>query len=118
METLKTPLEMLYHWELTTPDKLFMRQPVDGKWREFTWKQAAEEVRTLAAVLQSYQLPPDSKIALVSKNCAHWIIADFAIMMAGYQSVPIYPNVNAETLRYVLKHSEAKILLVGKLDDW
>ncbi len=118
MENLKTPLEMLYHWEQTTPDKLFLRQPYQGQWKEFTWKEAAHEVRTLAAALQSYGLAPKSKVALVSKNCAHWIIADMAIMMAGYVSVPVYPNVNAETLNYVLKHSESKILLVGKLDDW
>ncbi len=118
MQNLKTPLEMLYHWEQKTPDKLFMRQPLAGSWKTLTWKQAAHEVRIMAAALQSYGLPPKSKVALVSKNCAHWILADLAIMMAGYESVPIYPNVNAETLNYVLKHSEAKILFVGKLDDW
>ncbi len=118
MANLKTPVEMLYHWEATTPDKLFMRQPFNGQWHEFTWKQAATEIRKLAGALQSYNLPPKSKVGLVSKNCAHWIMADLAIMMAGYESVPIYPNVGAETLDYVLKHSESKILLVGKLDDW
>src|ERR1043165_1990705 len=118
MENLNTPLDMLYQWEQQTPDKLYLRQPVAGQWKEFTWKQAANEVRTMAAALQSYGLPAGSKIALVSKNCAHWLISDMAIMMAGYVSVPVYPNVNAETLGYVLKHSEAKILLVGKLDDW
>jgi len=109
---------MLYHWEQTTPDKLFMCQPLHGEWRKFTWKEAALEVRKLAAALQSFNLPPKSRVALVSKNCAHWIIADLAIMMAGYESIPIYPNVGADTLSYVLQHSEAKILLVGKLDDW
>ncbi|MES2621958.1 MAG: AMP-binding protein [Bacteroidota bacterium] len=118
MENLKTPLEMLYHWEQTTPDKVFLRQPLDGKVKELTWKQAAHEVRSLAAILQSYNLPAKSKVGLVSKICAHWIISDLAIMMAGYVSVPVYPNVNADTLNYVLQHSEAKLLLVGKLDDW
>ena len=118
MQNLKTPLEMLYYWEQTTPDKIFMRQPLSGTNKTFTWKEAAQEVRTMAAVLQSYGLALNSKVALVSKNCAHWILADLAIMMAGYESVPVYPNVNAETLNYVLKHSEAKILFVGKLDDW
>lgn len=79
-----------------------MRQPFEGQWHEFTWKQAADEIRRLAAALQSYGLPAKSKVALVSKNCAHWIMADMAIMMAGYESVPVYPNVNAETLNYVL----------------
>ena len=118
MQNLQTPLEKLYEWEQKTPDKIFMRQPFNGQWHSFTWKQATDEVRKLAAVLQSYNLAPKSKVALVSKNCAHWLIADLAIMMAGYESVPVYPNVGAETLNYVLQHSEAKLLLVGKLDDW
>lgn len=118
LKNLKTPLEMLYRWENETPNKLFMRQPFQGKWHEFTWQQAATEIRKLANALKSYNLPPKSKIALVSKNCAHWIMADLAIMMAGHESVPVYPNVNADTLNYVLNHSEAKILFVGKLDDW
>ena len=118
MEKLQTPLAKFYEWEQTCPDKVFMVQPFKGQWHKFTWKQTAGEVRKLAAVLQSYNLPPKSRIALVSKNCAHWIIADLAIMMAGYESVPVYPNVGADTLNYVLKHSEAGILLVGKLDDW
>src|ERR1041385_3352531 len=104
---------MFYHWEQTTPDKIFMRQPIEGQWRNLTWKQAGLEIRTLATALKSYQLPPGSKIALVSKNCAHWIMADIAIMMAGYISVPVYPNVNAATLNYVIRHSESKLLMVG-----
>lgn len=118
MQDLQTPLAMLYHWEQTTPDKIVFRQPIAGQWRTLTWKEAATEIREMAAVLQSYNLPAQSKIGLVSKNCAHWIMADLAIMMAGHISVPIYPNVGADTLNYVLKHSEAKLLLVGKLDDW
>ncbi len=109
---------MLYHWEQTTPDKIFMLQPFEGEWKKFTWKEAGLEIRKLAAVLQSYNFPPKSRIGLVSKNCAHWMMADLAIMMAGYESIPVYPNVNAETLNYVLTHSDTKLLLVGKLDDW
>lgn len=118
MQALKTPLEKFYEWEQKAPDKVFMRQPFEGKWHDFTWQQTGQEIRKLAAVIQSYKLPPQSKIGLVSKNCAHWLIADLAIMMAGHISVPIYPNVNADTLNYVLKHSDTQLLFVGKLDDW
>ena len=37
--------------------------------------------------------------------------------MAGYVSVPIYPTFNAEALAYILEHSEAQALFVGKMDD-
>ncbi|MCA9548340.1 MAG: AMP-binding protein, partial [Myxococcales bacterium] len=52
------------------------------------------------------------------KNCAHFIISDLAIWMAGHCSVALYPNLPAETVAYILEHSEAKAVFVGKLDDW
>jgi long-chain acyl-CoA synthetase len=118
MSVYSSPLEMLYKWERETPDKVFLRQPINDKWHEWTWKQTGEEVRKMAAALKGMNLPAGSNIALISKNCAHWIFSDLAIMMSGHISVPMYPNLNAETVKLILEHSEAKICFVGKLDDW
>ncbi len=118
MSVYSSPLEMLYKWEQETPDKVFLRQPINDKWHEWTWKQTGEEVRKMAAALKGMNLPAGSNIALISKNCAHWIISDLAIMMSGHVSVPMYPNLNAETIKLILEHSEAKLLFVGKLDGW
>jgi long-chain acyl-CoA synthetase len=118
MSVYSSPLEMLYKWERETPDKVFLRQPINDKWHEWTWKQTGEEVRKMAAALKGMNLPAGSNIALISKNCAHWIISDLAIMMSGHISVPMYPNLNAETVKLILEHSEAKVCFVGKLDDW
>ncbi len=112
------PLDMLYKWEATTPDKVYLRQPIDDVWHTWTWKQVGDETRRMAAVLRAMQLPAESKVALVSKNCAHGIICDLAIMMAGHISVPLYPNLSADTMLQTLQHSEAKVLFVGKLDAW
>ncbi len=112
------PLDMLYKWETTTPDKVYLRQPIDDVWQTWTWKQVGDETRRMAAVLRAMQLPAESKVALVSKNCAHWIICDLAIMMAGHVSVPLYPNLTSHTMMQTLQHSEAKVLFVGKLDEW
>jgi long-subunit acyl-CoA synthetase (AMP-forming) len=114
----QTPLEMLYQWEEQTPDKVYLRQPVDGKWQTLTWKEAAGEIRRMATALKAMHLPLHSNIGLLSKNCAHWIICDLAIMMAGHVSVPLYPNLAAETIRQVLDHCGAPLLFVGKLDDF
>jgi long-chain acyl-CoA synthetase len=45
-------------------------------------------------------------------------MSDFAIWMAGFVSVPLYPTLAAGTIRQILEHSEAKLLFVGKLDGW
>lgn len=116
--TIQTPLEKLYHWTAQKPDQTFLRQPFNGEWIHFSWKKADDEIRRMAAYLRSLNLPPQSKIAIISKNCAHWIMSDLAIMMAGHISVPLYPTIPADLIRYCLEHCEAKVAFIGKLDDW
>ena len=112
-------LQRLYHWEKTAPDQVVLTQPMGGGVVvDFTWRQVLDQTRRMAAHLRSLDLPPGSMIALLSKNTAHWLMADFAIWMAGHVSVPLYPTLAAETVRQILTHSESKLLFVGKLDGW
>jgi long-chain acyl-CoA synthetase len=112
-------LQRFYHWERETPQRVTLTQPMGGgAVREFTWAQVADETRRMAAHLQSFGFPAGSRIAILSKNCAHWLMADMAIWMAGYVSVPLYPTLAADTVRQILQHSESRLLFVGKLDDW
>ncbi|MDB5227620.1 MAG: hypothetical protein JWN78_1813 [Bacteroidota bacterium] len=116
--TIQSPLQKLSYWTEKYPEKTFLRQPFNGQWLHFSWKRADEEIRKMAAYLRSLNLPPQSKVAIISKNCAHWIMSDLAIMMAGHISVPLYPTIPAELIRYCLEHCEAKVAFIGKLDDW
>ena len=113
---IKTPLEMLYHWQDSTPDAVFLRQPVDGVVKEFTWLETADQARRIATGLIALDLPPQSNIAILSKNCAEWFITDFAIMLAGHVSVPIYSTAGEKTIRYVMGHAQCPVIFVGKLD--
>jgi long-chain acyl-CoA synthetase len=112
-------LQRLYHWEKTTPDKLVFTQPMGGGVvKEYTWKQVLDEVRRMAAHLKSLNFEPGTRIGLLAKNTAHWMMADWAVWMAGHVSVPLYPTLAANTVRQILEHSESKLLFVGKLDVW
>ncbi|MBI3992970.1 MAG: AMP-binding protein [Candidatus Lambdaproteobacteria bacterium] len=118
-ESTTLVLTNLYHWEATSPHTVYMTQPVGGgELKDYTWAQTADQVRRMAAHLRSLNLPPKSNIGLISKNCAHWIMADLAIWMAGHVSVPLYPTLMGEHVRQILEHSESKLLFVGKLDNW
>ena len=57
----------------------------------------------MAAYIKSLSLTENSKIGILSKNCAHWIMSDLAIMMSGHISVPLYPNLNSKTLKNILE---------------
>ncbi len=112
------PPDVFYAWERACPDRIYLRQPIDSYPHTWTWYQTGMEARKMAAYLKSLNLPAGSHIGLISKNCAHWIICDLAIMMAGHVSVPLYPNLTANSIRKILEHSEVRVLFVGKLDQW
>jgi long-chain acyl-CoA synthetase len=111
-------LQRLYHWEATAPHRVCFTQPVgQGAVKTFTWAEVAHEVRCMASYLQSLGLAPGSRIVIWGKNTAHWIMADWAIWMAGHVSVPLYPTLAIKTVQQILDHSGACLLFVGKLDD-
>ena len=112
----KSPIEMLYHWEINHPESVYLRQPIDGKWREYTWAQVADSARKLTNALYQLGLNRGDKVAILSKNCAEWIITDLALQLGGLISVPLYFDQTPETLQYVLEHSDSKAIFVGKLD--
>ena len=111
------PLERLALWVEKRPDAVWLRQPVNGQWHDFTWRQVDNQARRLASALLAQGCTPGDRVALLSKNCAEWFICDLAIMMAGLISVPLYPLQSAESIAYVLEHAQCKVILLGKLDD-
>ena len=112
-------LDHVYAHEREHPERVFLTQPHDGgKTRDYTWSQVTDEARRMAAHLRSQGIGPGDHIAILSKNCAHFFIAELAIWMAGGTSIAIFPTESAETVRYVLEHSDSKLLFVGKLDFW
>jgi len=112
-------LDHAYHWEKTQPDRIYLTQPIGGgRVETFTWKQALDQIRRMASYLRSLDFPANSNLAIFSKNTAHWIMADLAIWMAGHASVMLFPTLRSETVRYILDHSESKLIFIGKLDSW
>jgi long-chain acyl-CoA synthetase len=112
----KTHLEYFLQQEQEKPAAVFMRQPYGNTWKELNWKQAGDEARRIATYISSLNLPAGSNIAILSKNCYHWILADLAIMMTGHVSTPFFPNLVPAELSQLLSRSEAKVLFIGKLD--
>jgi len=112
-------LDYVYDHEAGRAAQVYLTQPTgNGQAIDYTWRQVMDESRRMAAHLQSMGLPPGARVAILSKNCAHFIMAELAIWLGGYTTVAIFPTETAETVGYVLKHSEASALFVGKLDGW
>ncbi len=109
-------LQSIYRWERERADRVFLTQPLGGKVREWTWREAVREARSIAAYLRAQGWEPGSRVAILSRNCAWWVMADVAIWMAGHVSVPIYPSLRAQTVRQILEHSGARACFVGGIE--
>ncbi|MFL2637097.1 MAG: AMP-binding protein [Flavobacteriaceae bacterium] len=107
-----------YRWEKELSDKPFLKQPFGDLWESYTWNEVGLMARKLSNGLKSLGLEKNSHIGLVSKNCREWIIADLAISMAGYISVPFFPTLNSKEINNLLTFGDVKALFVGKLENW
>ena len=115
----KLILDYVYAHETARSDQVFLTQPVGGgEIRDYTWAQTMDQARRMASHIKSLGLEPGARIAILSKNCAHFFIAELAIWLAGGTTVAIFPTETAETIGFVLKHSGSSLLFVGKLDSW
>ena len=77
-------LQRLCHWERTAGSSITLTQPMGGPVvRDFTWAQVGDQVRRMAAFLKAKGVaegwPADAKVAILSKNCAWWLMSDLAI---------------------------------------
>ncbi|MGV3620268.1 MAG: AMP-binding protein, partial [Archangium sp.] len=116
---MKIQLDYVQEHEAARRDERWFTQPMGGGViKTFTFGEALSEVRRMAAWLKAQNLEPGSRIAIFSKNTAWWLMADLAIWMAGHVSVPIYPTLNATSIAAILAHSEARLIFVGKLDNY
>jgi long-chain acyl-CoA synthetase len=119
MAEAKLILDYVFEHHAAQPQQVFLTQPVGGgRVIDYTWDDVLDQARRMASHLRSRGFEPGARIAILSKNCAHFFMAELAIWMAGGTTVAIFPTETADTVRYVLEHSEASLLFVGKLDVW
>ena len=55
-DQVQSPLEMFYRWERETPEQVYLRQPTALEWRDYTWREVADQVRRIANFLHSSNL--------------------------------------------------------------
>jgi len=113
-----TLVEYFYRFEKEKADRPFIHQPFGDTWETYTWSEAGDKARRLATWLKKQCSKEHAHISVVSKNCREWLIADIAIMLAGFVSVPFYANLTGDQLREVIELGDIDLVLFGKVEAW
>lgn len=88
------------------------------EWKAISWKLLKTLVFKTANALQKAGIQKDDRVAIYSDNSAEWITFDLAIMALGAITVPIYSTNSKEQTDYILRDSEAKIILTGNQENY
>ena len=91
-----------------------LRQPLYDQWEEYTWLESGQMSRKLAKGLKSLVLRDEAHVGLISRNCRKWVIADLAIMMSGYLSVPFFPSLKGEELELLFYFGDDRTIIYWK----
>ena len=89
----------------------------DGEYGPISSQELYRRVARLQAELNKAGIGKGDRCALLSENRWEWAVADFAMMTAGIVSVPLYPTLTLDQIRYLLEHSEAKVVMVSTVDQ-
>ena len=82
------------------------------RWTPISWTDYSRAVNRMANALLAEGLNPQDRVALWSSNRPEWQIADIGIAHAGLVTVAIYQSDSADQVKYLLNHSESKVLIV------
>ncbi len=83
-----------------------------GSWVPISWTEYSRAVTRLANALLAEGLQAQDRVALWSANRPEWQIADLGILHAGGVTVAIYQTLAEEQVKYLLSHSESRVLIV------
>lgn len=89
------------------------REALVGGGRRYTYVELREEVRRFAKGLHALGVRKDDKVAILMGNKPEWIVADLAICALGGVMVAVNTWVTARELAYVLRHSDASLLIMS-----
>lgn len=111
------PVDQLLHWAAIKPEAIWLIQPDCGDLHNYSWRQAADMVGRMATALKNKGWAPGTCVAIAGLNCAHWMLADLAIQMAGLTPVGLYPRQAAQSTTWILEHCEAAAIFLGPMAD-
>jgi long-chain acyl-CoA synthetase len=92
--------------------KVMLEQRGDG-WGPISSDALRRRVAAVAGGLRKWGIGRGDRVAILSENRPEWTIADFASLLLGAVTVPIYATLTADQTAYILRDSGARVVFVS-----
>jgi long-chain acyl-CoA synthetase len=85
----------------------------DSAWIPISSREFYRNVVGVARTLESWGIAKGDRIAILSENRPEWSVADFATMLIGAATVPIYASLTPAQTLHMLRDSGARVIFVS-----
>ncbi len=92
-------------------------EKVDGQWKATRWSELYAATTRVAKGLLDLGLAMGDRVGVLGPTQPAWAIYDLGAHVAGMVSFGIYPKQSVEQVRYLIEHSEAKVLFVAEPEE-
>jgi long-chain acyl-CoA synthetase len=104
--------DLFFHQVDRLGDRVALRHKDYGIWNRITWRQYGQTVRETAAALVRYGVQPGDRVTVLGDNRPEWLYCHLGAMTAAGATCGIYPTSSADEIRWLVNHSEARVLFV------
>lgn len=115
--SLDTLPAFVNHWAEKSPEQVWLRDLNEDGSTDYTWKNALQQINAVATILEE-RFGQNANIALLSENCAHWFMADLAVITSGNITVSMFTTLAQSTAKYILEFTDTKAIFVGQSSNW
>lgn len=93
------------------PRENLMLYKKEGQYVPISTEEFGNKVKHFSLGLKELGLNPEDKLVILSDTRPEWVMTDIANMCAGGITVPIYPSLVPEQIKYIVEDSDAKIVV-------
>ena len=90
-----------------------MQEQVADAWVPISSAALRGRVLAVSDALRKWGIGRGDRVAILSENRPEWTIADFASLLLGAVTVPIYATLTAEQTAYILRDSGARVIFLS-----
>lgn len=83
------------------------------QWVPLCSREYYRDVVGVSHALKSWGIARGDRVAILSENRPEWTIADFAVLLSGGVTVPIYATLTDEQTAYILRDASARVVFVS-----
>lgn len=88
-----------------------------GSWEAVTWGAFYERATKVAKGLHELGLERGERVAILGPTQPPWAFYDMGAHLAGMVSLGIYPKQSVDQIRYIVDHSDTRVVFVDGADE-